>query len=98
MQESLQLVGDNVGALEAALQLKGAGPMLAIARELAWRRARRRWSYRVGHISTEANRVPDALSRVHDPSPARFPSEALANAQQVPCPAVQGLWVLRDSI
>ena len=97
VQESLQIVGDNVGALESALQLKGAGPMLAIARELAWRKARRRWSYQVGHISTEDNLVPDALSRLHDPNPSAFPCKALAHAQHIPCPAVQGLWVLKES-
>ena len=91
-------MGDNTGALEAALQLKGAGPMLAIARELAWRRARRRWAYKVGHISTENNIVPDVLSRLHDPSPSNFPCEALLGIQQVACPAVQGLWALRDSL
>ena len=50
----------------------------------------------VGHISTEANYVPDALSRLHDPEPARLPSKVLANARQVLCPSVQGLWCLRD--
>ena len=38
---SLQVVGDYVGALSNALNLKGSGQLLAIARELAWRRARR---------------------------------------------------------
>ena len=95
VQTALQVVGDNTGALEAALQLKGAGPMLAIARELAWRKARRRWQYSVGHLATAANRLPDALSRLHDPMPATFP-RALKSARRVPCPAVQGLWQLRD--
>ena len=94
--ERLQVVGDNIGALEAALQLKGAGPMLAISRELAWRKARRRWTFMVGHISTEANYVPDALSRLHDPEPAQLASKVLAGARQVLCPSVQGLWCLRD--
>ena len=70
--------------------------MLAIARELAWRKARRKWAYRVGHIATEANVVPDTLSRLHDPHPAAFPHDALRGAQQVTCPAVDGLWKLRD--
>ena len=96
--EALQVVGDNIGALEAALQLKGAGPMLAISRELAWRKARRRWAYSVGHTNTENNLVPDALSRLHDPVPATFPSNALSGAQQVPCPSVPGLWRLREEI
>ena len=96
VRTSLQVVGDNAGALEAALQLKGAGPMLAIAREIAWRKARRRWQYRVGHIATEANRVPDALSRLRDPVPATFP-KALTGARRIPCPSPQGLWQLRES-
>ena len=93
--ESLQLVGDNTAALTAAIQLKGSGPMLAIARELAWRKARKRWAFKVGHIATEANKIPDRLSRMHDPCPASFPGGALAKARQVACPSVQHLWALK---
>ena len=92
--ESLQAVGDNVGALNSALKLKGSGPLLAVAREIAWRQARRRWSWVAGHIATEANRVPDALSRLADPAPAPFPAKALATARQVACPAIASLWKL----
>ena len=91
-------MGDNAGALEAALQLKGAGPMLAIAREMAWRRARRRWSYRVGHIGAEDNNVPDTPSRLRDPTASKFPHQALRGAQRVPCPSVRGLWKLRGHL
>ena len=92
--ESLRLVGDNIGALSGALHLKGAGPTLAIAREIAWRKARRRWSYVAGHIASEANVVPDAVSRLADPVPASFPASALSRATQRACPDVASLWKL----
>ena len=92
MHESLQIVGDNIGALSSALSLKGAGPLLTISRELAWRRARRQWKYVVGHIATESNIIPDLLSRQHDPRPAAFPSAALAHAIRDSCPEVASLW------
>jgi len=95
-QEALQVVGDNTGALAAAVQLKGSGPMLAIARELAWRKARLGWTFKVGHIATEANKIPDQLSRAHDPCPAPFPEGALAEARRIDCPPVEQLWALRD--
>ena len=95
VQTSLQIVGDNTGALEAALQLKGSGPMLAIAREIAWRKARRHWQYRVGHLASESNDIPDALSRQHDPVPASFP-QALKRARRIACPSPQILWQLRE--
>ena len=38
---SLALLGDNTSALTDAIDLKGKDEMLAIARELAWRKARR---------------------------------------------------------
>ena len=94
--EALQVVGDNTGALAAAVQLKGAGPMLAIARELAWRKARLGWTFKVGHIATEANEIPDQLSRAHDPCPAPFPEGALSRAHRVDCPSVGQLWALKD--
>ena len=92
VHESLQVVGDNVGALSSALSLKGAGPLLAISRELAWRRARRQWKYVVGHIATESNTIPDLLSRQHDPRPAAFPSAALAHSVRDICPDTASLW------
>jgi len=90
--EALQVVGDNVGALNNALSLKGSGPMLAISRELAWRRARRQWRYVVGHIATESNDVPDKLSRHFDPRPAPFPAAALAQAVHREFLDVSTLW------
>jgi len=90
--ESLQVVGDNTGALSSALQLKGSGPLLAIAREIAWRQARRRWAWVAGHIPSEENVVPDALSRQAGPQPPSFPSRELAGARRRACPSVPSLW------
>eukprot|EP00959_Pyramimonas_sp_CCMP1952_P209647 4386391-Pyramimonas_sp.AAC.1 len=44
---SLTLHGDNIGALQNALSLKGHGHLLAIAREIVWRKARFRWEFDV---------------------------------------------------
>jgi len=90
--ESLKVVGDNTGALSSALQLKGSGALLAVAREIAWRQARRRWSWVAGHIASEANIIPDKLSRLSGPAPVSFPAKALAGARQVACPVVATLW------
>ena len=63
VEERVLVLGDNTGALTDALALKGRGPLLAVARELSWRQARRRWNFAVGHLPSEHNKVADALSR-----------------------------------
>ena len=92
VDESLAVLGDNVGALTSALSLSGRGSLLAVARELSWRRARRRWSYEVAHLPSEHNVVADALSRVADPSGVPWPALALSQAQMKNCPRVADVW------
>ena len=70
--EVLAVVGDNTGAMQNTLDLKGRGVMLAVAREIAWRRERFGWKYKVGHIPSEYNTIPDALSRLGDSPPSPF--------------------------
>ena len=91
--DSLAVVGDNTGALSSALKLEGRGPLQAVARELSWRKERRRWSYTVGHLPSEHNVVADALSRLADPKGKAFPSVALASAIPVSPPRLQDLWM-----
>ena len=88
----LAVLGDNTAALQSALALKGAGPLLAIARELAWRKARRQWCFEVGHLASEANVLADALSRLAMPEPAAFPEKGLAHARRRSAPNVRSLW------
>jgi hypothetical protein len=54
----MPILGDNTGALQAGLDLSGRGVLLAIAREISWRKARRRWHFSVGHLPSEHNTVP----------------------------------------
>ena len=92
VDHSVAILGDNVGALTSALSLKGRGSMLAVARELSWRQARRRWAFEVGHLPSEHNSVADALSRVADPAGKAWPSWALTAAEQRKCPNISDLW------
>ena len=39
-KEKLLILGDNTGALSAALNVKGKGALAAISREIAWRQVR----------------------------------------------------------
>ena len=86
------MVGDNTGSLQNALDLKGSGVMAAVAREIAWRRERREWKFAVGHIPSERNTVPDALSRQHEVPPLPFPHHALRQAHFRKPPVVADLW------
>ena len=86
------VIGDNVPALQNALDLKGRGPLMAISREIAWRKARYGWHYHVGHLPSEHNKAPDALSRIAAPSPEEWPWAALGDAVERPCPDIGALW------
>ena len=91
------VLGDNTGALDNALSLKGRGSMLAVARELSWRQARRRWRFVVGHLPSEHNQVADALSRAADPKVCAWPSLALASAVYIRPPKLRDLWLAAPS-
>ena len=92
--ESLAVLCDNTAALQSALDLKGSGVNLAIARELAWRKARGRWAFTPGHLPAEQNTMADAISRLAAPDSKALPFEL----QQVPCAEAlqpEQLWKLR---
>ena len=94
VQESITILGDNTAALQNALDLKGKGLMLAVARELAWRKARHRWAFIVAHLPGEHNRTADALSRLAAPDPSPLP-ESLQHAVHVRHTPVRKVWKLR---
>ena len=94
VQHRVAVLGDNTGALTDAIELKGSGPLLAIARELAWRQARFGWLFAVGHVPSESNGVPDALSRSTEPGKS-FPARALRHARQVEAPECSVFWKVR---
>ena len=93
VHERVAVLGDNTGALTCALALKGRGVLLAIARELSWRKSRRLWAFDVGHLPSENNEVADALSRVADPKGCAWPSVALASAVDKKPPRLEDLWL-----
>ena len=93
VHEQVLVAGDNTAALSGALSLKGKGELLAVARELSWRQARRGWRFSVGHLPSEYNMVADALSRTTDPKGADWPSLALAEASFTAPPKLRDLWL-----
>ena len=93
-KDRLDLLGDNTGALQNALTLKGRGILMAVAREVSWRQAKYGWCFQVGHLPAEANVVADALSRVADPArKTRWPDYALGDALAVKPPRLQDIWL-----
>ena len=81
MREPEAVIGDNTGSLQNLLSQSGRGLQSAIAREIAWRRANYCWIVNVGHLPTEANKVPDALSRLA--CGGAFPAAELKDAAEV---------------
>ena len=87
------LVGDNTGSLQNSLDLKGKGALLAVSRELAWRKARYNWKFDVAHIPTEHNKIPDILSRVDLPlKPEPWPTALLEGLTRVHPRNVKSIW------
>ena len=80
--------------MQNALDLKGKGPILAVSRELAWRKERRGWAFRFAHLPTERNNVADALSRLSE-NPVAFPEIALSGAWRRDAPDVKDMWKAR---
>ena len=93
VDSSVAVLGDNTGALQDAIALKGRGPLLYVARELSWRTVQRGWSYVVGHLPSEFNSIADSLSRVADPKNQAWPSDALASALPTTPPRLKDLWL-----
>merc|ERR1712086_389255 len=95
VHERVAVLGDNTAALSSSLELKGRGVLLAVARELSWRKHRRRWAFDVGHLPSEHNEVADALSRTTDPKGCAWPAAALASAVFRKPPRLVDLWLAR---
>ena len=90
---TLSIQNDNLSALQQTLDLKGRGPMLEIAREIAWRKAKFRWAFEAAHLPSEVNVLADKLSRLHAPEAASVPSE-LKDARRVTSKRVRDFWQL----
>ena len=91
----LILLGDNLAALESALNLRGRGSLAKLGRELSWRRARDGWRYVAGHLPSERNTIADALSRLDAPrSEAKQIPAELGRAARRDAPDLASLWSL----
>ena len=74
---SIALVGDNLGALTAAVSSRGRGDVARICREVALRQARLGLHIAVGHLPSQLNDWADALSRTFAPKRPQMPQELL---------------------
>ena len=83
---SVAVLGDNTAALTDALNLKGHGSMISLAKEISWRQARGDWRFRVGHLPAEHNLLADALSRLVAPDSVAYPHHALSGAKRISPP------------
>ena len=90
-EEGLRCLGDAIGALTVVLTHKGRGLLSHVAREIAWRKVRLRWKFRLGHVPSELNGIADALSRQFQPQPPALPEACLHSAQQ-PGPDWRSVW------
>jgi len=95
----LALLGDNVAALSAALNLKGRKGLTKINREISWRKCHGSWRYAAGHLPSEQNVWADALSRTMAPEGSdhkQIPEALLQTPRREP-PVLDDLWSFRDA-
>ena len=90
-EEVFTVKGDNLGALNNASRLKGKGPLLAVSRELAWRRAAWRLRPVYSHLPSELNTWADDLSRLMAPNRHALPA-GLRKVPRCAGPEVERLW------
>ena len=93
----LFFLGDNIGALQDAISLKGKGDLMTIAREIAWRKAVYKLSFECAHLPKDMNVTADALSRLAAVPPTRLPSHLSNVPRATGCPwaSVWRAWVAR---
>ena len=90
-KEAFTVKGDNLGALNNAARLSGKGPLLAISRELAWRRAAWQWKPVYSHLPSEFNKWADDLSRLMAPDKHEVP-EGLKQVRREAGPEIERMW------
>jgi hypothetical protein len=79
---SVAVLGDSQSALQDAINLSGRREMLAVSREVAWRKIRGNWQFMVGHLPAEFNLFADALSRSYAPETYTLPAELRAATER----------------
>ena len=90
------ILGDNLGALQEALDLRGKRLHRPLAQALAVLRSRRSLDITVAHLPSESNTAADALSRLTAPgSEAKsWPFSACGSVQAVNSMKLSDLWSL----
>ena len=96
-KQVLFLLGDNIGALQDAISLRGKGAMNVVAREISWRRAKWPMHFDCAHLPKEHNVDADALSRLAAVPPCAPPLFTLhvRRAELPPWDRVWRAWVPR---
>ena len=93
--KGLAILGDNVSSLACAVSFRGRGSLTRISREIAWRKVRRAWRFKVAHVPSERNETADSLSRTAAPTSSEhkaFPAAALRGATRRDTPPVSDWW------
>ena len=93
------MLGDNVAALQEALDMKGRNAQLQLAQLLAILRGARSLTIAVAHLPSEANDAADTLSRQAGPIADRkpWPFEAGCVRRLSPI-ALLELWAWLDPV
>ena len=88
------IFGDNVGALQEALDMKGRGAQVELAQFLAILRGARSLHLSVAHLPSESNDAADALSRQAGPMDERkaWPFKPELGVNQVSPINLEVLW------
>ena len=89
--------GDNLSSLQNAIDCKSTRPAInLVGREIAWRKALRKWKLVAFHFPKEFNTAADALSRLSAPVPLPRPDAALQGAHlRLPPAQNETLWLTR---
>ena len=89
--------GDNLGALNNSLKLKGKGHTLIVAKEMAWRTAAFRWRPLYVHVQGARNVLCDDLSRLYASEPHQFPA-VLEHCKKYKAPNLLKIWATWDTV
>ena len=91
------ILGDNLPALQEAVDLKGKGSLEPLSQALAVVVAARSLTLTVAHLPTEANVIADSLSRQSEPGnlkPWPFaPDQARLRVDTPQPPSALWLWI-----
>ena len=91
--EPFAVYGGSIGSLTKLSKLKAVNSNLAVAKELAWRQAARRWIPVPAHKLVELNLISDAVSRREAEGKEKKPvPQYLALLPRAESPVVDSCW------